>query len=348
VFYSARLQKFRSYQDQVFEFEPGVNIIVGPNASGKTNLLEALYVLSRGKSFKVRDKDLIKHKKPWARLDADTDSGHRTVKIKLEEDKSQKEFEINSNISKRLKKSDYLPVVLFVPSYLRLLTGPPTLRRDYLDQLITQLHPERGQDFAHYQRALLQRNSLLKQPQADQDQLFVWNIKLGEYGTRINLWRNELINEINKRASKIYSEVVSCKTKIKFIYINSVSNDYASGLNSALNSVKDNHTGFTSVGPHREDFRVEIDGKDSSITASRGETRTLVLTAKIIELRLLEKQTRKKPLLLLDDVFSELDGARRSALTKNIANYQSIITTTDADSVVEHFLRNKTSILALK
>lgn len=345
-----RLQNFRSYNDQVFEFDPGVNIVVGPNASGKTNLLEALYVCAMGKSFRARDLDLIKHGQPWARIDVDTVSGESRI-IKIRSDSlPKKQFSIGDKNKIRLATEDLIPTVLFAPDHLQLLTGSPKRRRDHLDQLITQLEPEARRTMSRYQRVLLQRNNILKHPDPDLDNLFVWSIKLGELGGKIADWRIKLIDSLNQQASAVYSELVGQKQTVKFGYVSDLSTDankYPHLLNMRLQHPKDLHAGFTLAGPHRDDFVIKLNNHNSSSTASRGETRTLVVLIKIIEAKLIEQKTGKKPLILLDDIFSELDSARRQHLAIVLSDYQTIITTTDADSVLEHFLDSGKRIISM-
>lgn len=343
-----RLQSFRSYKDQAFELEPGVNIVVGPNASGKTNLLEAIYVMARGKSFRARDKDLIYHGKAWARVDINSqDQPARTAKLRRRQP-PPKEFEVGANKKRRLKPDDLWPVVLFTPDDLRLLNGSPVRRRDYLDQLISKLDPAAAIAINRYQRALLQRNTLLKHEHPDPDELFVWGIKLGELGGQISLWRRATIKKINKLAAQIYSELADGRNRVKMTYQSELpQKNYSQALNSVLQSKRDQSLGHTSAGPHRDDFKVMLNGRDSSITASRGEVRTLVLVLKLVEARLQQERFEQQPLLLLDDVFSELDGKRRRQLAKAVAGYQTLITTTDADAVLEHFSRNKQNVIAL-
>ncbi len=338
---SLRLQNFRSYSDYTTELAPGVNIIVGPNASGKTNLLEAVYVVNRGKSFKVSDKNLIKHKQDWARIDVTDDQGKRIWKLEEKSGKYDKSFNINETIVKRLTTKRQRATTLFEPTHLRLLNGSPETRRTYLDQILIQTSYEFADALSKYNRALRQRNSLLKQSKrTTSDDMFVWDVKLSEYGGLVNRQRKGLIKHLNTVASKNYSKIAGKNTKIDIEYVDTITaKDYTSGFLKALQETLDSDKmrGFTSQGPHREDFRVLIDGEDSSVTASRGESRTLVLVLKLIELKLLEKELDQKPTLLLDDVFSELDGRRRRALTEHISGYQTLITTTDAEAVIEHF-----------
>ncbi len=335
-----RLQHFRSYTDASFEIDPGVNIIVGPNASGKTNLLEAVLVLARGSSYKVKDADLVQFSTSWARLDADTPSGQRIVKIKTEPAVS-KSFEIDDQTITRLHQSRTLPVVLFEPNHLLLLSGSPDLRRTFLDDLIEQTEPGYASVRKHYKRVLAQRNALLKKnPHGLAEQLFVWNVRLSELGGKMVRERYALIERFAERANDLYGSLSGRLNNIELAYATQFAVDnYETALLHKLegNLELDVMRGFTASGPHRDDLKVLIDGHEVAESASRGETRTLVLALKVLELQLLEEVRGVKPILLLDDVFSELDTVRRQALTRFVADYQTFITTTDADVVVHHF-----------
>ncbi len=338
-----RLQNFRSYKDETFEFEPGVNIIVGPNASGKTNILDAIRVVCVGTSHRNKDHELIRYKNSWARVDANSDKGPRTVKIKLlESEKTTKELEIDKQSLRRISLEKTLPVVLFEPNDLQLLVGSPERRREYLDSLIEQTVVGYGQTRRKYRRALNQRNSLLKQnsPTINQ-QIFSWNIRLSQLAGEIIHYRLQLVERINEEIQTLYQKLSKDKTNIEFKYLSATNtNNYESNLLKELEATLelDALRGFTARGPHRDDFGLLMDGHKANEAASRGEIRTLLLALKIIEVRLLEEKRLQKPILLLDDVFSELDGARRRALTRFLTNYQTFITTTDADVVVQHFM----------
>ncbi|HSX53077.1 MAG TPA: DNA replication/repair protein RecF [Patescibacteria group bacterium] len=344
-----RLQHFRSYPEAAFELSPGVNIIVGPNASGKTNLLEALLVLARGNSYRGTINELVEFKKPWARLDAHTPNGTRSVKIESPGDTSKKSFEINGQTYTRLSLDKSVPVVLFEPQHLQLLTGRPDLRRDYLDDLLEQTIVDYSKMRRDYRRTLAQRNSLLKQGPAATNQLFAWNIRLSELGGQIATHRYDLIEVLNSQAQKLYQRLASSKAKVELSYQAAWPTDtYSSQLLKKLESSTqlDFARGFTAYGPHRDDLEVLLNAHPAQASASRGEIRTLLLTLKILEMRLLEEKRGQKPLLLLDDVFSELDGARRRALTDFLKDYQTFITTTDADVVIQHFT-NVCNVIAL-
>lgn len=348
---SLRLKQFRSYKDASFEFGSGVNIIVGPNASGKTNLLEAILVLARGGSYRAADSDLIMFNKPWLRLDGTLDNGEgRTVKIVRGEPKTTKTYDLDGKQFTRLTMQHTLPVVLFEPNHLLLLNGQPDARRQYLDDLLEQTKPEFGAARRHYKRVLAQRNALLKRnPSSIENQIFIWNVRLSELGGYIARERMGLVSELNKRLSKLYKDMARSKTKVGAEYQSTLPFEtYETALLRKLEASleQDIVRGFTAAGPHRDDFSVSFNGTPAVMAASRGETRTALLAMKVFELEVTERSRGLRPLLLLDDVFSELDGKRRHALTDYLQNYQAFITTTDADLVAQNFAQTA-SLIAL-
>lgn len=343
-----RLQHFRSYTDDSFEFDPGVNIIVGPNASGKTNLLEAILVLSTGKSYRAKDSELVQFNQPWARLEAHTDREDRTLKLQKVEEALSKSFIIDDQSLSRLTLARTWPVVVFEPNHLLLLGGAPELRRAFIDQLLEQTIPTYANTLKQYRRVLLQRNRLLKQRPANlTNQLFAWNVRLSDLGGLIVKERKTLLSKLNEQAGELYSRIAGTPSTVELEYGSNVaSENYSSHLLKQLEKHLELDTirGFTGHGPHREDIKISLNGAVLQETASRGETRSLLLVLKMQELLLLEEVREQKPLLLLDDVFSELDGSRRRALTDFLAGYQTFITTTDADVVVQHFMGTCTII----
>ena len=343
---SIRIQNFRGYTDSFFELQDGVTIIVGPNASGKTTLLEALYVLAQGESYKAQDFDLVRFDSDWARLDANFLGGdRRTIKLqKTNTDNVVKTFSINEDPAKRLKEHQLLPVVLFEPMDMNILTGDPSLRRAFVDVLLGGLLPDYNKHLKNYRRALMQRNTLLKKMQTSRkDELFVWNLRLSELGGVIHSARQKLVERCQEGLQKEYAYVSGKDENVRITYISDATgSDYAESMLARLeaNLNKDIMRGFTSTGPHRDDLLLTIHDHDAKDAASRGETRSLILSLKLVQLRLLEEARGVKPLILLDDVFSELDGHRRKSLAAALQSYQTIITTTDADVVVEHFMND--------
>ena len=336
-----RLQSYRSYGDATFEFGNGVNIIVGSNASGKTNLLEAILVLCRGSSYRAKDVDLIAFSAPWSRLDATALEGKRTVVLERKENTSEKKYVIQSVPLKRLVLTKTLPVVVFEPDHLRLLSGGPERRREYIDGILEQTISGYATLKRDYKRTLAQRNKLLKSPYIRPDEMFVWDVRLSELAGKIVSYRTILITKLQEEISTIYRSLSQTENEITISYSSSCNiSNYSTDLMKHLerNLHEDKLRGYTSYGPHRDDIDIKIDSHPAAVSASRGESRTILLTLKILELKIIEKSRNKKPLFLLDDVFSELDGSRRKALTNYLQDYQTFITTTDADIVVHHFM----------
>ncbi len=340
IFTDIRLQNFRSYSDESFELGPAVTIVVGPNAAGKTNLVEALMFAAVGSSYRSNDM-VIKTDKDWARIDVHTSGNEvRTVKFTPSPTSYQKDFTVEEKAYKRLPIAQKQPVVLFEPNDLYLLHGEPALRRKFIDTLLSQLSSDYSANLNKYKRVLAQRNALLKRGSDLHRQLFVWNVRLVELAAQLVIERQTLLEQTNSRLSEIYSLIAGSPTELQAVYISKTdTQNYASSLMKGLekNLELDTLRGFTSLGPHRDDLSFEFGGKQHASQASRGEARSLILALKIIELRLIEEKTTKKPLLLLDDVFSELDGLRRKTLTNYLKDHQTIITTTDADIVMKNF-----------
>lgn len=346
---SVRLQNFRSYKNEAFEFEDGVNIIIGPNGSGKTNLLESLLLTCRGQSYRTKDPELIMHNKEWARIDAYTQTNeHRVVKLQLQGERLIKTIELDDKVV-RLRLENTLPVVLFEPNQLQLLTTSPDQRRFFIDELLEQTDQLFSQDKRAYMRALAQRNRLLKQQPSDiTKQMFVWNIRLSELGAKIVQKRVALLDVFNKNLSGAYQSIARSKEKLQLSYVSKHAVDnYATELlkKYETNVQKEVLQGFTLYGPHRDDILITLNKKPIQASASRGEIRTILLALKMQEVSLIQATRGIKPLLLLDDVFGELDGVRRKSLTEFLIDYQTFITTTDADIVLKNFKHINSIIL---
>lgn len=319
-----------------------MNIVVGANGAGKTNLLEALFVLCRGKSFRVADAELLSYDAEWFRLAAEVDEHQRILTVKKANGKLEKRLRTDNTVKARLSAREQLRVVLFEPRDMQLLTGSPERRRDYLDSILEQLEPSYSRTLSHYRRALTQRNTLLKQSrQTPADHLFVWNVRLSELGAQLISKRRGLVRALSEKASETYSNISGTASQIEVCYEEQFAavpdERLASAALQALEQkyAQDRERGFTSVGPHRDDVTLVLNGAPAQATASRGETRSLVVMLKLLEAQLLDAHYDSHPLMLLDDVFGELDASRRHALAHYLVNYQTIITTTDAEMVAE-------------
>jgi len=336
------LQQFRSYTDALYEFGAGVNIIVGPNGSGKTNLLEALLVLARAESYRVADGELLQFTKDWLRLESHNENGAERI-FKLQYNPQiQKTFVVSGKEYRRIPQTQRTPVVLFEPNHLQILQGSPDGRRTYLDDILEQTKLGYAKTRREYRRVLAQRNALLKKINAGSQnlELFPWDVQLSELGAVISRGRNELINALSDPLTKLYAALSGSRTRVTLRYDSKLTPDtYETSLLRALEATRSDDIlrGYTTQGPHREDMLVLFDGRPASLVASRGEIRTTILALKVLELETLEEATEQRPILLLDDVFSELDGARRRALTAYLQRYQTFLTTTDADIAAKHF-----------
>jgi DNA replication and repair protein RecF len=341
---SLRLQNFRLYDDSLFEFDEGVNIIVGPNACGKTSLIEGVLILSQGSSYRARDVDLIKFKKKWARLEGGSEGHQRIVKI-TNDPLLSKTISIDGKDHRRLNLNQKIPLVLFEPNDILMLSGSPDTRRDYLDRILKDNTLGYKTVLAKYNRALAQRNSLLKTIDSRSiDKLFPWNIRLSQLGGQVVSFRSDLINKLNKQLPDMYKQLSSSKIKIAIKYLPQIDIE---GFETKFlhkldnNAHEDLHLGFTRYGPHRDDFVLAFNNHPTNVYASRGEARTATLALKLAEHQLIKEQAGTDPIFLLDDVFSELDGHRRRSLAKYLLNHQSFITTTDADIAIKQFSKHR-------
>jgi DNA replication and repair protein RecF len=335
------LAQFRSYAHFSTDITDNVTVIVGPNGSGKTNLLESIYLLATGTSFRGPDRDVILHQQLQAAAKITLEGNiERSVKLQLRDDgRIAKQFSIDGTKRQRLSFAQRLPVVLFDPDSLRALSSSPARRRAFLDTMLSRLQPHYSTILHRYERTLLQRNELLKRQSTMsasdwQDQLFVWDMKLAELATKIVDYRIDLLAKCNQLLSDTYSEIAERPTTIRAHYESTTAaSHYQQAILAKLqqNSKLDALRGYTSVGPHRDDFVVWINDHPAIDVASRGEMRTIMLAFKLVETKFITDTYDTQPLLLLDDVFSELDSIRRAKLIASIKNCQAIITTTDAD-----------------
>lgn len=324
------LHNFRSYEAREFAFSPQVSMIVGRNGVGKTNILEAIHVLMQGKSFRDSDEQLVRHDEAWWKIAGVVDEGEREVRYRLGEP-SPKQLFVDGVSRGRFTYRHQLPIVLFEPDDLFMVHASPGARRRYLDALLLKVQPSYRQTLARYERALLQRNNLLKKRlpvTALRDAVFVWDIALSEYGSEIVRQRARLVQTLNDTVASRYSSIAHHTHTVTLVYDHTRSSESQLLVQQLAHSLdKDVLRGFTSVGPHRDDLDFELDGKPAKQTASRGEVRTLVLALKRIELDVIERETHHTPILLLDDVFSELDATRQRAITHD-TRQQTIITST--------------------
>ena len=333
-----KLYHFRSYSLYETTLAPGGTVIIGPNGTGKTNLLEAIYVALRGGSFRGSLADCMQHDQTQTIIHLETDNASRRLQLLRTTDGTiSKEFTINDSRSKLLPHKHRLPVVLFEPSELRLISSSPSRRRDFLDGMLSRLDTQYEATLRAFHRTLLQRNELLKHPhettQNWRDHLFAWDIKFVQLAAHIAQARAEFLAKHEAALSSLYAALAGRKTAFVAAYQASASLDqYEQALLDRLQRARDYEitTGHTSAGPHREDFTIFLHSQPAIKVASRGEMRTIMLAFKLLELELQTKASQSRPLILLDDVFSELDAIREKLLQETIQHHQFVVTTTDA------------------
>ena len=334
------LRQFRSYSSSEFTFDKNLTLITGRNGAGKTNLLEAVYVLLQGGSFRVGDRDMIHNETAWWRIDGVISDEVRQVRYQT--DHHPPKQLVVRDTTKRFMYKDRLPVVLFEPNDLQLIHGSPSRRRDSLDTMLTSLSPAYKTALGKYERALKQRNNALKHQTSNlEDQLFSWDILLSEYGVEIIHARESLVSDLNRLIGGYYTQIAGDIQDLTIIYHHDLGTDitpskFIHSLHSKL--PLDTLRGTTSVGPHRDDIEFILRGSDAKQSASRGEVRTILLALKMAYAQLLEDTYRQKPIILLDDVFSELDELRQQNLLDTLRDNQVIITDTrnPFDDVASH------------
>lgn len=332
-----KVYNFRSYE--LFDTSIGESgtVILGPNGTGKTNLLEAVYISLRGTSFRGSLKDCMRFNTIQTIIQLESNDGNRRIQLlKDSKDNIKKEFKINENTSKLLARKHRLPVVLFEPNELRLISSSPSRRRDFLDGLLCRIDQKYETTLRAFNRSLLQRNELLKSHDEQsphwRNNLFAWDIKFIQLAAQIAHKRANFLHGYEAQISDIYNSLAGQETNFSIEYLPSVPlQNYEQALLDRLQQSRDYEiaTGFTSAGPHREDFLIFLHNQPAVKVASRGEMRTIMLAFKLLELDLQTNISKTRPLILMDDVFSELDAKREKSLQETIRDHQFILTTTD-------------------
>lgn len=323
-----RLQNVRSHKDKTIKLNENVTIITGPNGSGKTTILEAIYYTLQGKSFKGSDAEILKNDELWWKIVASTKDGQKSISYDSSKVNQKKKFMISDHTTYRMLSKNKYPVVLFEPEDLRLLNGSPARRRRFLDVFISQLDSNYQASLRKYERALKQRNNLLKKTGTSEDDLFVWNIALSEHGAYIIKQRVGFIEKINNSLNEVYNKIAKTKDNISAHYSHTLIEHNKQKLYNELEKSfeRDKILGITTTGPHRHDVMFKFNNQPALKVASRGEIRTIILALKFIEVDIIKILTGQDPVILLDDVFSELDKSRQKSLSELTKNHQVIIT----------------------
>lgn len=331
------LVNLRNYASDVVEFCDGFNLVSGPNGQGKTNLAEAICFASLGKSPRTHhSEELVKDGQNVAKVELtiEKEFGKITVGYEIGEETT---FFVNRNkLNKLADLFGNLVCVYFSPKEMEIVGGSPETRREFMDDEISQLSGNYYSLVQRYNKVLFQRNKLLKNTfdhKAILDQIDIWNEQLASLAAPIIKTRKNFVKKLLEPSQKAMNYLSKQTEKLDFEYVGAAGTTVAeikANILSALadNLQKDMEVGYTTVGPHRDDIKICLNGKDSKIYASQGQRRSILLAIKVGELELFAESTGEKPILVLDDVFSELDTTRQKKLYECIDGYQVIMTGT--------------------
>ena len=341
-FNQLRLINYRNFLDINLDFDRNINIFIGNNAQGKTNMLEALNFVITGKSYRTNyDKQLINWDNKITYLHASISKQENNSKIHvsindkskdIDESKLIKTIKINHNFIKRPQLNKEFKGVVFSPEHLQIIKGSPSLRRKFLNEQIFQVYPLYYKYLLRYNRILAHRNNILKKNNSNKDKeknLLLWNSQLIEYGTFIVLTRSKFLKKINDVADIFHKEITENKESLKLVYqtnvysqgeekIDQIKEEFKKKIKN--NKEKELSTKTTLIGPHRDDFLVYINQVNVAFYGSQGQQRTAILTLKLAEVDLIKERENMYPVLFLDDVMSELDEKRRYFLLDLIIN----------------------------
>lgn len=340
---SLSLDKFRNYTNSHISFSNGINILYGDNAQGKTNVLEAIYMLATTKSHRGnKDKEIIQFNEEESHIRADirkNDISHR-IDMHLRKNKSKGVAIDMLPIRRGAELMGLMNIILFSPEDLSIIKNSPQERRRFMDMELCQLNRIYYSNLAAYNKIINQRNALLKQICYDKsqiDMLDVWDVQLEEYGIKIIKDRNNFINMINEIIQDIHKKLTSNKEKLVVLYDKNVS---CENFMDDLREKRDMDIRYqlTHTGPQRDDLIFMVNDMDVKKYGSQGQQRTVALSLKLAEIQLVKKIINDNPILLLDDVMSELDGGRRDSLLSYISDIQTIITCTGYDDFIKERL----------
>ena len=338
---SLELKNFRNYEDLSIVLDPGTNILYGDNAQGKTNVLEAIYLCGTTKSHRgSKDKEMIRF---------DQDESHIRMMVKKDGVSHKIDMHLKKNKAKGIA-IDGIPIrkaaelfgivnlVAFSPEDLNIIKNGPSERRRFMDLELCQLNKVYLQELTSYNKVLNQRNKLLKdigfQPGLTET-LDVWDMQLVQYGKEVIRFREEFIGQLNEMICEIHRKLSGGKETLKIVYDpNSGAEELEAGL--ARSRSQDVKQKTTLIGPHRDDIGFYIGDIDIRRFGSQGQQRTAALSLKLAEIELVKKLVRDYPILLLDDVLSELDGERQNHLLSAIDHIQTMITCTGLEDFVNN------------
>jgi len=351
------LHNFRNYRNLQLDFHPNVNLILGMNAQGKTNLLESIYITSMGKSFRTsKDQEMILFGEDFGRVKIQAQKEYYDTSVELifsrSAGKSAKVDGVKIKKSSQLLENIY--IVVFSPEDLRIVKDEPEKRRKFIDRELCQLRPKYYEDLSSYKKVLLQRNAYLKERDVDPSVMDLWDMQLARYGASIMMMRAEFVKKLDVISRGIHGSITDGKENLEVKYVpnaalcgnlSELEESYYREIRAAFDNDLRQRT--TTRGPHKDDLEFFIDGINVRSFGSQGQQRTSALSIKLAELSLIKEETGEEAILLLDDVMSELDIQRQEFLVKTLADIQMFITTTEIpDKLKETLPEGKTFYVA--
>ena len=343
------LYKFRNHLDEAIYLNEAITILYGPNASGKTNTVEALQLLTAGMSFrKPSPNELININSDMSRIGGILEGDGRILETQLDITSNKKIFSKNGKKCASYEMAQFLPSILFCPDDLTFIKGSSTQRRKDLDSFASQVSPGYGELLRAYTKAIEQRNRLLKDQYVDVNLLSAWDEYIAAHGAALVIARRNLIARLALKTSEIYRDISGGEALVCSYMPNGIESCHNSSKEEIsqllleqlqCNRSDDMRLRHTTVGPHRDDIRFDVSDMDSKLYCSQGQQRSIVLAWKMAQVFVCEDILDQKPLLLLDDVMSELDEGRRSAILQFIQDdIQTVITTTNLSYFNEEIL----------
>lgn len=341
------LINYRNYEKLDINFGKGVNVFIGDNAQGKTNILEAIYYCAFAKSHRTtRDRELINwnNHESYISLGIAKERLDKKIDIKILKD-GKKAIKVNSiKINKIGELFGIFNVVMFSPEDLKIVKDSPGVRRRFIDMELCQLNKKYYYNLVQYNKVLNERNVVLKNKNLSEEMLDIYDEQLSSYGEYVIKERLKYVEKLNYYGAKVHKDITSNKENIEFKYQSTIKNlsNIKENFYEALKKSrkKDIEKGVSTIGPHRDDFSIFINNVDIKNFGSQGQQRTAVLTIKFASLRIIKEITGEYPVLLLDDVLSELDFSRKKYILSTIGEIQTVITCTGIEDIYSYLDSN--------
>jgi DNA replication and repair protein RecF len=339
-----RLRNFRNYKDLDLWIDSKRNVFIGENAHGKTNLIEAIYICAFSKSFRTQnaaDLVMIGEDEGSVIIDAIRDEIDRKISITINK-AGKKMIKIDNKVIRRTAELlNNLVVVIFSPEDMRIIKDNPEKRRVFLNKEISQIKPAYYEKLKNYNDVLKQRNALLRERKltGKEDILDILDIQLSNYGEDIIRYRKNFTEILSEKSSAIQKNISGGKEELEIVYKSTTEGD------SVYNKLKENiekdiYSGFTGVGPHRDDIDFYVNGRNAKKYGSQGQQRTIALSMKLAELEIAKEEIGEEPILLLDDVLSELDHERQKYLLNEIQDVQIFVTAAETGDIMSQKIKD--------